>query len=179
MRLGSDRVISINVRVISATNKDLKKLIKDNKFREDLFFRLNVLKLHLPPLRERKQDISEYAMKYLKEVNKENRSSIKLDSAAIRALEGYEWPGNMRELQNTMERLLAYCQSGIIKKQDVIACIEDWYDDSLKESIHIQEKQNILHALIEANGVRFDAAKILEMDRSTLWRKMKQYKIKI
>lgn len=178
MRLGSDRVIAVDTRVISATNKDLKELVKAKSFREDLFFRLNVLKLQLPPLRERQQDIKIMAEIFLKEHMFLDRK-ISFDTPAIRALESYSWPGNIRELQNTMERLMAFCQKETIHVSDIMAVLEKWDVEPIKPSFHDEEIKEITDALTAARGVQTVAAKLLGMDRTTLWRKMRRFGIHV
>ena len=176
MRLGSDRVIAVDTRVIAATNKDLRELVISRKFREDLYFRLNVLKLQLPPLRERRQDIRMIAENFLRKYALPPKHIV-LSAAATAALEDHNWPGNVRELQNTIERLVAFCRSGTIQASDVAAVVEKWDlspAPTVKPSFHDEEIQEILAALAEARGVQTVAAKLLGMDRTTLWRKMRR-----
>lgn len=178
MRLGSDRMISVDIRVIAATNKDLKELVLANKFREDLFFRLNVLKLELPPLRERTEDIPGMAEAFLKNHMPSERS-LHFDTSAVKALQNHPWPGNVRELQNTIERLLAFCQTSAIHAADVTAVLEKWQVPSVKTSFHEEEIQEILTALHRTKGNQSAAAKLLGVDRTTLWRKMRRLGIHI
>lgn len=173
MRLGSDRVISIDVRVIAATNKDLKELLRTHKFREDLFFRLNVLKLELPPLRERPQDIRVLIQNFIDKLAPSGRT-LKLEAQALRILENYRWPGNIRELQNTAERLIAFCQTGTVRASDVESVLEQWDSPPKNVSFHDEEIREITAALRQAKGIQTTAAKILGIDRTTLWRKMKK-----
>lgn len=175
MRLGSDRVIAIDTRVIAATNKDLKELVLTRKFREDLFFRLNVLKLQLPPLRERRQDIRMLAELFLCKYALPPKN-VALSAAAAAALEAHNWPGNVRELQNTMERLVAFCRTDTVQASDVDAVVEKWdlSPAPAKPSFHDEEIQEILAALAQARGVQTVAAKLLGIDRTTLWRKMRR-----
>lgn len=178
MRLGSDRVIAIDTRVIAATNKDLRALVQTHKFREDLFFRLNVLKLQLPPLRERQQDIQTIAQNFLS-MYQGNRQ-LGFDNAALKALTCYNWPGNIRELQNTIERLVAFCRTGTIGAGHIEAVLEKW--DSPQPfllSFHGEEMEEILAALKQAKGNQTAAAKLLGIDRSTLWRKMRRFGIRV
>jgi PAS domain S-box-containing protein len=178
MRLGSDRIISVDIRVIAATNRDLKELILERKFREDLFYRLNVLKLELPPLRERKQDIKIMAENFLNK-HSLSRRKLTLDSQAVKALESYGWPGNIRELQNTMERLVAFCQTETVRASDVDAVLEKWQAHPVKASFQDDEIQEIMDALTKARGVQSEAAKLLGIDRTTLWRKMRRLGIRV
>lgn len=178
MRLGSDRVIAVDTRVISATNKYLKELVQTHKFREDLFFRLNVLKLELPPLRQRQQDIRIMAETFLSTHMSSGRE-MKFDNPAIRILESYSWPGNIRELQNTIERLLAFCQNKVIHAPDIEAVLEKWDVQSVKTSFYDEQIQEITDALNKAKGVQTVAAKLLGIDRTTLWRKMRRLGIHV
>lgn len=199
MRLGSDRVIAIDVRVIAATNKGLKGLVRSHKFREDLFFRLNVLKLELPALRERPQDIQPLAERFLSQLAPHRQ--LTFDAAAWRALEAHSWPGNIRELQNTIERLMASCQTDTISAADIEGVLEKWDigviesagDTSLtaasvssppppaapKASFFDEEIAAISAALYAAKGNLTEAAQALGINRSTLWRKMKRLGLQI
>ncbi len=178
MRLGSDRVIDVDTRVVSATNKDLKELVQNRNFREDLFFRLNVLKLELPPLRERHQDIRMMAETFLSKHTSSLRK-IAFDAPSIRALESYSWPGNIRELQNTIERLMAFCQTETVHASDIEAVLEKWDASPVKTSFYDEEIKEITDALAQARGVQTAAAKLLGIDRSTLWRKMRRLGIQV
>lgn len=177
MRLGSDRLITIDTRVIAATNKDLKELVQNHKFREDLFFRLNVLKLELLPLRERPQDIRIMAEYFLSQYPSDRK--LRFDTSALKALESYSWPGNIRELQNTIERLMAFCQTEIIHTSDIMAVLEKWDTQPIILSFYNEELKEITAALQQARGVRSTAAKLLGIDRSTLWRKMQRLGIRV
>jgi len=178
MRLGSDRIIAVDVRVIAATNKDLKALVRDHKFREDLFYRLNVLKLELPPLRERRKDIGSLADHFLRSVAAPGRT-LHVEGPALRMLENYNWPGNVRELQNAAERIVASCQNGTVSAADVAAVLEKWDAPLAKPSFHEAQIQEITEALNQARGVQSVAAKLLGMDRTTLWRKMRRFGITV
>ena len=175
MRLGSDRVISVDARVIAATNKNLKELVKTRNFRVDLFFRLNVLKLELSPLREHRQDIHLIAEKFIKQHDRK----LAIDASAIKALENYSWPGNIRELENTIERLIAFCQTDTVRLGDVSAVLEKWDDPTGKPAFHNEQIKEITDALYKAKGVQTEAAKLLGVDRTTLWRKMRKFGIRL
>ncbi len=193
MRLGSDRVIAIDVRVIAATNKDLKSLVRSQKFREDLFFRLNVLKLELPPLRERTQDIEQLISHFAAQLAPYR--SLAFDAAALRTLERHSWPGNIRELQNTIERLMASCQSDTVRAADIEGVLEKWDSDIAAEANHAslpasplpaprgsffdEEIAAISAALYAAKGNLTEAAQALGINRTTLWRKMKRLGLQI
>lgn len=173
MRLGSDRVLPVDVRIIAATNKNLQRIVSENKFREDLFYRLNVLHLKIPPLRERKKDINHYVSQFLQDIAR--NSKLKMSKAAIKVLEDYAWPGNIRELRNVMERIVALSQRDIVSAAFVSKVLH--IDSSATEGQKSQEAQDIIAALRSCKGKIGDAAIILKMSRSTMWRKMKQYGI--
>jgi transcriptional regulator with PAS, ATPase and Fis domain len=178
MRLGSDRVIDVDIRVIAATNKDLKEWVRAHKFREDLFFRLNVLKLELPPLRERPEDIPNMVETFLAGYQPPGGRLI-FDASALKAMENYTWPGNVRELQNTIERLLALCPSGFARIADVASVLEKWDIPTAKLQFRNEEIKEITEALTQAKGVQTVAAQLLGIDRTTLWRKMRRLGIQI
>lgn len=174
MRLGSDQFIPIDVRVISATNKKLKDLVAENKFRSDLFYRLNVLTLAVPPLRERKEDIYELA----------RNEKTHMTEGAIKALKEYGWPGNVRQLQNFMEKLSIISSSDIVDANVVNTMIAD-YEPEFEDTeflIHSPakpyiEREEIEVALRTAQGNKTKAASILGVHRSTLWRLIKKYNL--
>jgi transcriptional regulator with PAS, ATPase and Fis domain len=196
MRISDNKLIPIDVRVIAATNKNLYRLVKDRSFREDLYYRLNVLKISLFPLRERREDIpcflSYFIEDYCRRLGKE---SIKLDSEAVTYLTQYNWPGNIRELRNFAERLAVMSRKTEILIEDIknqFLHIEDSSDDvndkdadKIKSydtpgkslSIAENERLNIRSALINTNGSIANAAKELGISRTTLWRKIKKYNI--
>lgn len=178
MRLGSDRVIPINVRIIAATNKNLKELVSQGKFREDLYYRLNVLNLWIPPLRNRQKDIAHYARMFLKEIIFMSGKNIKLNTGAIKVLENYMWPGNIRELRNIMERVAAIARREVVSASflsQMLAVEQGAMTESAAEN---EDAARINKALGTCNGKIAEAAKLLNMSRTTLWRKMKQLGIK-
>ncbi|HHY71446.1 MAG TPA: sigma 54-interacting transcriptional regulator [Thermoanaerobacterales bacterium] len=182
MRLGSDQIIPVNVRIISATNKKIKDLVTVNKFREDLFYRLNVLTLVIPPLRERKDDIHELVKEFWLYYFKDD--SIYLTEDGIRALEEYDWPGNIRQLKNFIEKLSIINTSNtidgsivntMVKKFEPIFEVQN--EIKISSSHSPISKEEIKDALIVSKGNRTRAAKILGIHRSTLWRLMKKHNI--
>ncbi|SDI12970.1 sigma 54-interacting transcriptional regulator [Propionivibrio dicarboxylicus] len=178
MRLGSDRLIPVSVRVIAATNKNLKQLVEQGGFRSDLYYRLNVLQLRLPPLRARKEDIGPLAKRFLREENGLGRRQT-LSAPALKALQTHDWPGNVRELRNIVQRLLVTSKQHTIDAATVHRVLID-EDDSPRahaESPAYDEAPEIRKALAQARGKRAEAARLLGIDRSTLWRKIKQYGI--
>lgn len=174
IRLGSDRVIPVDVRIIAATNKDLRELVAQGRFREDLFYRLNVLNLRVPPLRNRKKDIVHYARMFLKEIASPSGKKIRLSSGAIKVLEKYAWPGNVRELRNIMERVVAITQREVIGATFLSQVMAVEQGDNIENKVQNGETAIIVSALNASNGRLAEAAKKLNMSRTTLWRKMKQ-----
>ncbi len=180
MRLGSDQIIPINVRVISATNKDIKNMVYNKKFRDDLFYRLNVLTLNIPPLRDRKDDLNILIDNFCKTYIKSRNISIEND--AIDILKDYKWPGNIRQLKNFIEKLGIISNSDIITKQIIKDSINsepefettDYSNKIIKMSI---TKEEIYEALSISNGNKAEAANMLGIHRSTLWRLIKKYNL--
>lgn len=185
VRLGGTERIKIDVRIIAATNQNLLKLIKEKQFREDLYHRLNVLTIHIPPLRERTTDIPLLAEYFLKNACIENNRPIKtLNKDAYQYLKLYHWPGNVRELKYLMEKLAILLPKTELDSDDIIPIFDEIKKDSkIQYNIDVAkdelEKNYILSALQQANGHMGKAAKILGIDRSTLFRKIKKLGIKI
>jgi transcriptional regulator with PAS, ATPase and Fis domain len=172
MRLGSDRLIPVNVRVIASTNKNLKQLVADSKFRPDLYYRLNVLQLVIPPLRQRKNDIMTLASFFLHEQAGIAKRRLKLGPSALKVLTEYDWPGNVRELKNIMERIIAVHKQEIINESVVRMVLED--HEAKPTGLVFDEAAEIRKALALTRGKYAEAAKLLGMSRSTLWRKLKR-----
>jgi transcriptional regulator with PAS, ATPase and Fis domain len=178
MRLGSDRVVPVDVRIIAATNKNLKTRIAEQQFRADLYYRLNVLRLRLPSLRERKQDIRLFAQYLLQRHEKKVPRKLQWDPDALERLVQHEWPGNVRELQNIVERIVALCKQETIPAELISRVMRD--DDDLPETpaetvagSAANERETIRQALAQTRGRLAATAKLLGISRSTLWRKMK------
>lgn len=191
-RLGSEQDIEVNVRIISATNRDLEELVRKNKFRMDLYYRLNVIKIELPPLRERKEDIILFIKSFLEELNEEYDKNIKgIETAAVNVLSTYKWKGNVRELRNVIEQMVVLCRDDIITKdmvpEYIIAEVEKGteIDKFKKENIGLREmlfnyeKLLINKALEDSKGNITEAAKILKIPRSTLHYKIDNYGINV
>jgi DNA-binding NtrC family response regulator len=187
-RLGGTQTIRVDVRVIAATHRDLEALVRENKFREDLFYRLNVVPVRVPSLRERKDDVTVLAEHFLKRYRQEHgKPSVKIDAKGLAALAAYEWPGNVRELQNVVERLVVLNLSGLILEQDVRPCLAGRIGDAppastsssaaLGASVAEAEKAAILAALKRTDGNRTHAAKALGVSRRTLHNKLREYGI--
>jgi DNA-binding NtrC family response regulator len=187
-RVGSSRTINVDVRVISATNKDLKDMVTDGNFREDLYFRLNVVNLHLPPLRERKEDIIPLAEHFIKKHSKINGiPPKKLSSMATDKLLRYHFPGNIRELENLIQNTLVFSRGEVIQQEDIP--IMSGMDAgksgltlpdgavSMKEYLEKIEKELIINSLKRNDMVRAKAAKDLDISESLLRYKIKKYGI--
>ncbi|MEO0185182.1 MAG: sigma-54 dependent transcriptional regulator [candidate division WOR-3 bacterium] len=185
VRLGGTERIKVDVRIIAATNQNLLKLMKEKQFREDLYHRLNVLTIHIPPLRERTTDIPLLAEYFLKNACIENNRPIKtLTKNAYQYLKLYHWPGNVRELKYLMEKLAILLPKTELDTDDITPILDEIKKDSkLQYNIDVAkdelEKSYILSALQQANGHMGKAAEILGIDRSTLFRKIKKLGIKI
>ena len=177
MRLGSDRVMPVDVRIVAATNKNLKTLIHEQKFRADLYYRLNVLRLRLPPLRERKQDIPLFAHHLLSRYEKAAPHKLHWGPDALERLVQNEWPGNVRELQNIVERIVAVCKQDCIPAELVSRVMRDDDDQLVTNTAAIwspaDEREAIRQALEQTRGRLTAAAELLGVSRSTLWRKLK------
>ena len=182
MRLGSDKVIPVDVRIIAATNRTLKQLVGQNRFRADLYYRLNVLRLRIPPLRERAADIGIYARHFLARYAAAAGRSLTFTDAAVELLAHHPWPGNVRELENTIERLAVVCPPGRIAESAVAAILADEEEadsgGSLTALILENETEDIKKALAAARGKYGEAARVLGVSRSTLWRKLKKLGLK-
>jgi PAS domain S-box-containing protein len=178
MRLGSDQLIPIDVRVIAATNKDADELVASHKFRADLYYRLNVLPLQIPPLRERKEDIRLIAQLFLKEHASIIKRNFKFTPAALQVLTEYAWPGNVRELKNVIERIIAINKRDTIEADFVSQMIKYRRTSNSGTGKKSHESEEIKKALALTKWKYIEAAKILGMDRSTLWRKIKLYGLK-
>ena len=180
-RVGGTQPISVDVRIIAATNRDLWKEVQEGRFREDLFYRLNVVPIHLPPLRERKDDIPLLVEHFLEKLNKRLRRDVKRVSAeAMQCLLEYPWPGNVRELENAIEQALVKCRGEEILPQHLPANVcadtsRQTLDLSAPDLLDAAERQAILVALHEAGGKRAEAARRLGVSKVTLWRKMKKH----
>jgi transcriptional regulator with PAS, ATPase and Fis domain len=200
--VGANKPVKVDIRIIAATNKNLEQLVKEKKFREDLFYRLNVIPIHIPPLRERKEDISllvdYFFKKFIKKYDKENELDNFSDEAVM-LLENYSWPGNVRELENVIERIVVLKEGGSVLPYDLPSKFfqSEFLDDidiapsndkeylnsliklsdegiNLKEVIENLETNLIMQALERAGGVKEKAAKLLNIKRTTLIEKLKR-----
>lgn len=181
-RLGGTETLNVDVRIIAATNKNLEDEVKKGNFREDLYYRLNVIPIMLPPLRERKEDIPNLIDFFLnKRTNKLSRN-IRFSKDAINALLGYDYPGNVRELENIVERCVTLATTDIIQEDDLPSFIFEKTDNkrffSLSDVAAEAEKEHIIRILKAAKGNKTRAAELLGISRKTLWEKMNAYRIK-
>ncbi|MDI3535081.1 MAG: hypothetical protein PWQ82_1446, partial [Thermosediminibacterales bacterium] len=191
IRLGGSRPIKLDVRIIAATNKDLAKMVEEGKFREDLYYRLNVVPIFILPLRERKSDIFPLIMHFLNKFNQKYGLNKKLATDTVDLLTEYSWPGNVRELENVVERLVVTVNEDIIKPHHLPSNIVGnssfnerfpwrFANDvvSLKDAVAYVEKEMIFRALRKYKTTR-RAAKALKINQSTVVRKAQKYNINI
>ena len=173
--LGSSRSRKLDVRVIAATNKDLQKMVEQGKFREDLWYRLNVVRVLLPPLVERRGDVPLLAHHFLKKYNERYGQQAKIVTSGLAALENYSWPGNVRQLQHMMERLTILAPQGRIDEAGVKEAIELTEPrDSASDTLADTEADHIRRVLAATGGNKSRAAKILGIERKTLYRKLER-----
>lgn len=184
-RVGGTKPLRVDVRVIAATNADLPALIQQGEFREDLYFRLNVFPLHLPPLRERKEDIPLLAEHFLRQFQTKHQRSVKgLSPKALDCLIRYAWPGNVRELKNTIERALILARGEYITPSELppplqLVTEEPLASSALRPGMSIREveRELICKTLQETGGNRTLAAELLGITRATLYNKLKEYRL--
>ena len=176
-RVGGNELIKVDVRVISATNKDMKKAIAHEQFREDLYYRLNVVTVELPPLRERKEDIPLLARHFLKKFTLENQKEIiDFSPKATDFLLKYEWPGNVRELENAIERAVILAKNPYVDMADLPQGSSALaYSSPPDKSLEEIDKNHILNVINETGGNYTKAAKILGVSRVTLYNKIRAY----
>jgi len=183
MKVGSSQVIKVDVRIVAATNKDLHKGVKEGAFREDLFYRLSVVPIALPPLRERRDDIPLLANHFLSKYNKKRKKNIRtISDRAMKALVEYDWPGNIRELENAIERAVVLAENDVVKPSDLLyygLSVEVPSESDIAESRRLVdvEKEHIAKALEMFKGHRGRAAERLGIDRKTLRSKLRKYGI--
>ena len=192
-RVGSNTSISVDVRIIAATNSDLEKAVESGKFREDLYYRLNVINLHQVPLRERKDDIVLLATNFLLKFRERFKKEVTfLPNSVVERLLAYDWPGNVRELENTIQRAVLLSRNGVISPDNLgihakteedtdhsalDRSLEKFFDRPLKESVAVFEAEVIASALEKHKGRIDDVCECLGMPKTTLYEKMKRYDI--
>ena len=179
-RVGGSKTISVDVRVLACTSKDLQKEVDEGRFRQDLLFRLKVIPIVMPPLREHKEDISELCIHFLKEFASSHNTPFSLSQEALACLKSYDFPGNARELHNLMERASVLCRGPVISPQDLPTdlCSLDPIPDvgfSLADNMAVAEQAFLKKALHHCQGNRTQSAEILGISRKNLWEKLKNY----
>jgi DNA-binding NtrC family response regulator len=191
-RLGGTHAEKADVRFVAATHRDLEKMVSEGTFREDLFYRLNVVPVRMPALRERKSDIEVLAKRFAADLGKANgRGEMRVDAGALAALTAHEWPGNVRELQNLIERIVVFADGATITAADVqrelaksparagvsVPAPASESGVSLDSQRAQAEKQAIRDALVKAQGNRTQAARLLGISRRTLYNKLDELDI--
>jgi len=181
--VGSVKRVPINVRILAATNRDLERAVAEGTFRRDLFFRLNVLTLRIPPLRDRRQDIPLLVAHFLERIGRDAGTEKAISDEGLKALLHYDWPGNVRELENSLERACALSSTNEIQLRDLPTQIYGAPIELMGTSqpgngivpMAELEKQTILNALTQVNGDKMLAARLLGIGKTTLYRKLKEY----
>ncbi|MCO4770713.1 MAG: sigma-54-dependent Fis family transcriptional regulator [Deltaproteobacteria bacterium] len=182
-RVGGEKTRSVDVRLVAATNKDLEAEVQAGRFREDLYFRLAVIPVHIPPLRERREDIAPLARHFLVRQSSEQRRSLTGFSPEVEAwMASHAWPGNVRELENAVERGAVLCRGDVIELEDLLLPARNRRPaagsiGTLQEALHEATKGAVSAALAAAGGVKTDAAETLGVDRTTLYRLLKRHDI--
>ena len=183
-RVGDHKPIQIDVRIITATNKDLKKLVDQGTFREDFYYRINVLPIWIPPLRERTGDIPLLAESFFQRICLKSEKRIQgITNEALDFMIRYPWPGNVRELKSTLEYAFVACQRSMIGPEHLppnILNMEDPHETSNPSSVGLNEikKRRLMHALKQSGGNQSQAARILGISRTSVWNQIKKYGIK-
>jgi two-component system response regulator AtoC len=183
-RVGGTATINIDVRILCATSKDLEQAVENGSFRQDLFYRLNVIPIHLPPLRDRKEDIPVLTNHFLHEFSIRRGVAMEISPEAMQCLIDYSYPGNVRELKNIIERVSVLAPEQVIKADDLPADLleANGYKDAgesflMSDAVAKTEKQVLLKALAHTEGKKGEAAELLGISRKNLWEKMKLYGI--
>jgi len=177
IRVGGNKELSSDFRVICATNRDLKEMVNNGTFREDLYYRLNVVNIKIPPLRERPDDVPKLVNHFIKKYcTSMSRDMISIDSAAMKHLESFDYPGNVRELENMIERAIVVGSGKVIKLKDLPMGRE--VISSSIESLDELEKKHIAKILEKYDWNISRSARALSVDRATLYNKIKKYKLK-
>ena len=181
-RVGGTKPIKVDVRIIAATNRDLKKAVDEGKFRDDLYYRLNVISIQIPPLRERKEDIPLLVHRFIEKFNIELGKRVeKISEEALKTLMKYDWPGNVRELENVIERAMVITKGTLIKPEDIQISAEPSKEVRVEgedKSLRAVERAHIQRVLEENDWNIQRSAQILGIDRVTLYKKIKKYGLK-
>jgi len=193
-RLGSSKTISVDVRIIAATNKDLERAVAAGSFREDLYYRLNIVPIFLPPLRERKEDIPVLMEHFLQRFNEENRKGVRISDGAMDLMLEYSWPGNVRQLENCIERLVIMADTETVTEEDLPyeivsfnkeppnverTGIENMSSSSLTKTVEEMEKECIIKALQKCGWIKSHAAMLLKISLRQLDYRINKYGIKV
>jgi transcriptional regulator with PAS, ATPase and Fis domain len=184
-RVGDNQPIPVNVRIISATNKNLKGQVEQGLFREDLFYRINVIPIHVPPLRERIEDIPILAEAFFRRIRLKTDKKINgISNDAMRILMAYSWPGNVRELRSTFEYAFVTCQNSVIQPYHLPPSIygEGKTEKTVKKipfNKHEMKKRRLIEALEKSNGNQSLAAELLGVSRVTVWNQMKRFNVEL
>jgi DNA-binding NtrC family response regulator len=175
-RVGGEETIEANVRVLAATNRDLHREVEEGRFREDLYYRLNVFSIVVPPLRDRKEDIPLLSRHFLEKSSlKEGKETREISPEVMQALMDYHWPGNVRQLENALSYAVILCQGGTLQVKHLPLVLQESRGDSAEISLSENERRAILRALEESNWNKHEAARRLQVSRSTLYSKMRRY----
>lgn len=184
IKLGETKPTKVNVRIIAATNRDLKEEIEKGHFREDLFYRLSVFQIHLPPLRERKEDIEEYAQFFMHLfLEKLKYPTISLTAKVINIFKEYSWKGNIRELRNVIERSLIVCNNNTIEPEDLPLDMQNIHLENTDQKglsdfeMNTVERRHIARVLQYTNGNKSEASRLLKIGLTTLYRKIEEYRL--
>jgi DNA-binding NtrC family response regulator len=178
-RIGGTRELTVDVRIVAATNRNLKELVEEGEFREDLYYRLNVVSVELPPLRERGDDVLLLAHRFFQKfLNKTNKPVKGFSPDALELIRKYEWPGNVRELENAIERAFVVVKGDVIRSNHLPFAIQSEEEEVNPKSLKFVEKHHIRRVLAEHDWNITQAAKALEIDRVTLYNKIKKFGIK-
>ena len=194
--VGANHRLPMRARVLAATNRDLKQMVEQGRFRKDLFYRLNVVSLRLPPLRERRQDVPLLSAHFLDRISKEYGKQFELSDEALRVLDEYDWPGNVRELENALERACSFASGTLVQLGDMPTGLQDFRMQQRKATMPLREvleaaaaagpgvtslaaleRQAIIEAIARLNGDKLKAAQLLGIGKTTLYRKLKEYNI--
>jgi two-component system, NtrC family, response regulator HydG len=173
--VGANKAKPVDVRVVAATNRDLRRMVDEGKFREDLWYRLNVIRIEMPPLRERRVDIPLLAQLFLQRYNQRYKLDTKLTDSGLKALQDYTWPGNVRQMQHMMERLIILKAGSRIDSAAVRSAIDSMSPkENSGDTLADTEAEQIRKVLAAAGGNKSRAAKILGIERKTLYRKLER-----
>ena len=188
-RVGGTRTLKVDVRVIAATNRDLESAVEEGEFREDLYYRLNVMPLYLPPLRDRTEDIPELAKFLMTKISKHQNRQLEITDSAVRILMRYHWPGNVRELENCLERASIMSEEGLVDREAIaLAGLEDKLSVSAKaaerssvdlDNPDLDERERVIAALEQAGWVQAKAARLLGLTPRQIAYRIQTLNIKV